>query len=285
MAFYFPLFGFRMGREDYQIARDLIIKRTPYDFEKAKVLSNISEYHRLALKRTEFWAVATDQNLSDKDASIVINTFLLALWTAGPVRVTTFFKIMDYRTASIFHDQFHHNTKDTFLDCTDALLERTSSFYADLLRIYKRNGRLQTAMVNTYFGCVTVQWKVAFICFSAALETILSYHRGPGVTRRLAKSYACLTELKKRNRDKVYREFIRLYGIRSRIVHGENRLLRDPDRNLSLLSTFSALLRNLWQVTLLTKGYCRELEHGDKKREGFFKQIEAGYQAPRMRIT
>lgn len=285
MAFYFPLSEFRMNRDSYQVARGLTIKRTPYDLEKSKVLSNISEYHRLALRRTEFWAVATDPGISPKEASTVINILLLSLWIAGPIRVTTFFKIMDYQTASILHDQFQHNRKDTFLECTDALLDRASSFYDQLLRIYRKNRRLQTAIVNTYFGCVTVQWKVAFICFSAALETMLSYERGLGITKRLGQSYACLTETKRRSRNRVYRQFIKLYGIRSRIIHGQSRWLRKADRNLTLLSAFSALLRNLWQVVLSNREYWRELEHGDKLRKLFYGRFETGYVAPKVKIT
>jgi len=273
-----------MSCDEYLIADNFKIQRTPYDLDKAKILSNLSEYHRLALKRTEFWAVATDHNLSSSDASIIINVLLLSLWIVGPIRATTFFKFSDYRTVSIIHSQIQHNEKDTFAECSDDSLAITSKFYKEIFRIYKKDKRLQTAIVNTYFGCVTFQWKVAFICFSAALETMLMYGRGPGITKRLAKTYACLTEQTKRQRNKAYRQFIKLYGIRSRIIHGEYRWLKKPDRNLTHLSNFSDLLRRLWRIVLSSKEYCRELEKGDEKRRLLFGKIEAGYIPPKVKI-
>lgn len=285
MAFYFPLIDFRMGPDDFLISDNLRIARTPYDLDKAKILLSLSEHDRLSLKRTEFWAIVDEKGLSSADAYIKINTLLLAFHIVGPIRATTFFKFQDYKTVSVFHERFYYNEKDTFITCGDHQFRQTSVFCNELLRIYRRNKRLQTAMVNTYFACVTRQWKVAYICLSAALETMLTYKSGSGITKRLARTYACLTEQNKRKRDKVYRKFIKLYGIRSRIIHGKYRGLRNPDRNLTLLSDFSGLLRKLWQAVLLSKEHCRELEKGDDKRKIYFMEFEGKYNPPQVKIN
>ena len=284
MAFYFPLIDFRMDPDDFLISDNLRIARTPYDLDKAKILLSLSEHDRLALKRTEFWAIVDEKGLSSADAYITINTLLLAFHIVGPIRATTFFKFQDYKTVSVFHERFYYNKKDTFIRCGDHELRRTSAFCNELLRIYRRNKRLQTAMVNTYFAGVTRQWKVAYICLSGALETMLTYESGSGITKRLAKTYACLTEQTKRKRNAVYRRFISLYGIRSRIIHGKYRGLGNRDRNLTLLSEFSGLLRKLWQTVLSNKEHCRELEKGDDKRKAYFAKLERKYQPPQVKI-
>lgn len=273
-----------MNVDHYQITSGFEIRKTPYDLDRAKIISNLSEHHWQSLKGTEFWAVISGPDVSDSLASKMINTLLFSFWVVGPIRATTFFKFIDYKTVSIIHDQFHHNEKDQVLECTEERLNQTASFYKELMGIYRRNRRLQTAMVSTFYGCVTIQWKVAFICFGAALESMLTYERDPGITKRLAKSYACLTEQKKRSRNRVFREFVRLYGIRSRLIHGEFRWLRNPDHNLTLLSNFSGLLRNLWQTVLSNKTYCMELDKGDQSRKRFFRKFEAGYIPPKVII-
>ncbi|NQU03924.1 MAG: hypothetical protein HQ589_07240 [Syntrophaceae bacterium] len=282
MAFYFPLIDFRMDSDDFLISDNLRIDRKPYDLDKAKILLRLSEHDRLSLKRTEFWAIVDEKGLSSADA--YIKTLLLAFHIVGPIRATTFFKFQDYKTVSVFHERFYYNEKDTFIRCGVQELRQTSAFCNELLRIYRRNKRLQTAMVNTYFACVTRQWKVAYICLSAALETMLTYESSPGITKRLAKTYACLTEQTKRKRNGVYRRFISLYGIRSRIIHGKYRGLRNRDRNLTLLSEFSDLLRKLWQTVLSNKEHCRELEKGDDNRKAYFAKLERKYQPPQVKI-
>jgi len=289
MVFYFPLIDFSMSPDNFIISDHLRIAKTPYNLDKAKMLPGLSEHHRQSLKRTQYWAIVDGKgvNTSD-DASICINTLLLAFQIAGPIKATTFFKFEDYKLVTIIHTQFQHNEKDTFIRCGIDELKQTSGHYKELFRIYRRNQRLQTAMLYSYYACTTKQWKVAFIFLSAALEAMLTYKptkKDKGVTKRLAKAYACLTEDKKRQRNKGYRQAIKLYGIRSRIIHGEIRGLRNPDRNLKLLSEFSGILRKLWQRVLSNKTICRELEKGDQKRRLFFKNLEAGYNEPYVKLV
>jgi len=155
--------------------------------------------------------------------------------------------------------------------------------------ILKKN-RLWNAIVLTAAGCMTTRWQVAFMNFSSAVETILTYNKGGGITKRLAKSYACLTEKNKRERNKEYRRFIKLYGIRSDIVHGRGHKLRKTkiksveERRIEYLIDFSNLLRKLWICVLSNKSVVKELEKKDSSREVFFQRIEKGYSPPKVKI-
>jgi len=157
MAFYFPLIDFDMACEDYRIADNLVIKRDPYDLEKVKVLTTLSEHDRLSLKRTNFWVVVTGSDITSSEATILINILLLSFWIVGSLRATTFFKFFNYKEVSVYHDCFQKNEKDMFLIVTEDLLEKATSFYKALVQIHTRKKRLQTAMVNTFYGCVTIQ--------------------------------------------------------------------------------------------------------------------------------
>ena len=137
---------------------------------------------------------------------------------------------------------------------------------------------------------MTTRWQVAFMSFSSAVEAILTYNKGGGITKRLAKSYACLTERKKRERNKEYRRFIELYGIRSDIIHGRVHRLRKTQkksveaRRIEYLIDFSNLLRKLWIGVLSNKSAITELEKKDSSREVFFQKVEKGYSPPKVKI-
>ena len=136
------------------------------------------------------------------------------------------------------------------------------------------------AMINSFYGCASISYKVSYMCFSAALETLLSYEKGFGLTKRLAKTYACLTESQKRNRDAAYRKFLRLYNFRSDIVHGNLRKMRNPDLNLKRHAEFSKLIRKVWQTVLSDNSILSILEKSNCYRKKFFKRRELGYRPP-----
>ncbi len=156
--------------------------------------------------------------------------------------------------------------------------------------IILKKKRLWNALVLTAAGCMTNRWQVAFVNFSSAVEAILTYSKGGGITKRLAKSYACLTERKKRERNKEYRRFIKLYGMRSDIVHGRiHKLRKTPKksveaRRIEYLADFSNLLRKLWICVLSNKSVVTELEKKDSSREVFFQKVEKGYSPPKVKI-
>ena len=144
------------------------------------------------------------------------------------------------------------------------------------------NGRLHMAIVNTFRACQAYQWAVGFLLYAAAFECILTYERGPGITKRLARAYACLMDDEKKRRDYFYRKFVDLYNIRSEIIHGNQRKYSRANSNIKKLSELTDMLRMLWQKILNDKKLLITLESNDDTRKTFFKRIQSGYTMPRV---
>ncbi|MGO9579603.1 MAG: hypothetical protein ACLP2P_09345, partial [Desulfobaccales bacterium] len=111
-------------------------------------------------------------------------------------------------------------------------------------------------------------------------EAILTYSERPGITKRLAKTFVCLTETQKYKRDLEFSKFIELYKIRSDIMHGRAMNYDDANINLKNLNEFETLLRKLWELILSSKHIIVELEKSDADRKIFFDKNEQGYQPP-----
>jgi len=162
-------------------------------------------------------------------------------------------------------------------------LQKLQGIVDSLKSIYIARKRNWNSLVLTFNGCSTVHWQVAFICFSAAVEGILTYEKGPGIAERLAKSFACLTEKTKKKRDSAYRAFKHSYGIRSDIMHGRivYSMVRGTVKLRELVKS-SNLLRNLWKVILSSGSIMNELEKNDLERRNWFAKIEHGYNPPKI---
>jgi hypothetical protein len=220
-----------------------------------------------------------------------INTFLLALWIVCPTRVQVRYRF-----------EFPHKSGTGKISSSVRLLERfewiksqarnqietkhlqkLQGIVDSIKSIYIARKRLWNSLVLTFNGCSTVHWQVAFICFSAAVEGILTYEKGPGITERLAKSFACLKEKTKNQRDSAYRAFKHSYGIRSDIMHGRIAFSTMIGKSkLKELVKFSNLLRNLWKVILSSQSTINELEKNDAGRKTWFAKIEHGYNPPKI---
>jgi hypothetical protein len=64
------------------------------------------------------------------------------------------------------------------------------------------------------------EWQSAFVCFSAAVEALLTYSTGAGVTERPAKAYATVVARGDTENQEAIEKVRRLYAIRSDIMHG-----------------------------------------------------------------
>jgi len=231
VPYYFPLTHYYSNLESFVFDSNVEIKKNPYDLNKAKNLIGLSQYALEECRNTQFWVVVSG-NISSDSASILVYSLLISLWAAGPVKVFTKYKFRDYNNVIIIHDYFHHNRYINYKNANADILLISKKYYAYFKQIAKRNRRLNTALVTMFFGFISYQWKVAFICFSSALEAILTYDQGKGITKRLAKSYASFTEIKKIKRNKEYRNFINLYTLRSDIMHGKDRKFKNVNKNL-----------------------------------------------------
>ncbi len=107
-----------------------------------------------------------------------------------------------------------------------------------------------------------------------------SYSEDPGLTKRLAKSFACLVSETMDGRDARYQEFLKFYDVRSDIVHGRAHEHHESSQNLENLEHFSDRLRLAWQRVLSDSGIQEILEQGDTARKSWFTSRECGYTAP-----
>ncbi|MBN2438342.1 MAG: hypothetical protein JXL20_07035 [Deltaproteobacteria bacterium] len=240
----------------------------------------LSQYETNNINKCKFWIKIADPFPKYLKPSVICNTFLLSMWVNKPNQIKTQFRF-DNNTPVRQLDQFQYIRVDSNDNCFDLHdLENVKIFYNAFCRIIRRNKRLYIAQINTFMGCQQYHWEVAFLLFSAAFEALLNYQKGPGVTKRLAKTIACLMEDNKRKRDSLFKKFKNLYNIRSDIMHGKQRKAQRADGNLEKLSELSSLLRNLWQRILTDKNLQIILEADDNIREAFFKKIQSGYSVP-----
>lgn len=217
----------------------------------------------------------------------VINLFLLSLWLVKPIRsqVALRFEIgrdeaAGEKTMSRLLDRFVWIPGSIDPDIADEDIQRASSYYVELEKLCRIRGRLNNAMVLTVAGCWSHGWQTALICHAVAAETILTYSTSPGLTRRLATSYACIVASDSPARDAAFKEFTTLYSARSDIAHGRMHNIARKD-TLAILLRFQSLMRRLWGAVLVSKELLSTLELDDDGRQACFSRIEAGYTAPR----
>lgn len=227
------------------------------------------------------WIKINANRPKDLKTSEILNTLTLSFWVLSPSQVHLRYKFGDDNSFSRMLDRFQFiNVDKNKMEFDDKDLKNISRYYKILIRILRKNKRLNTAVHATYLGAISYSWKAAFVLFSAAFEALLTYSSRGGITKRLSKSYACLVEKTKRERDKSYRKFNKLYGVRSDIMHGRIPNSRRKNRNLKELYEYSHLLRKLWKVILNDPKIMVVLEMSDTDRKRFFDDIELGYTAP-----
>lgn len=282
-----PLSDFNWEGNNFPISSHCIIQKldSPPDLSRFDFLLSQADHDELFFP--SHW-LSFDQFADDKlSPPEKINIFLLALWVAVPTRTHVKFRFhlpndSGYSgRASRYLDRFQWIKVQVSDQIETGQLEEASCYMDVISSVYTSYKRLYNSLVLTHQGCTTTSWQTAFICFSAATEGILTYSDKSGITKRLAKSFACLTKTTKRERDEAYVRFFHSYKIRSDIIHGRAYYMRDPDVNLKELATFSDLLRELWRSVLSSKIVLMELEKSDAEREIWFTGAERNYFPPK----
>ncbi len=260
--------------------------------------SELSGSEQEIIRSVTHWLTFEYEVTENFNQSNIVILFLIGLWLSVPTKahVRLIFKFSaetgDGKERGLIRclDHFQWIKGQVSRKISTKQIEEAFENIQLIKPIILRKKRLWNAIVLTAAGCMTTRWQVAFMNFSSAVETILTYNKGGGITKRLAKSYACLTEKKKHERNKEYRRFIKLYGIRSDIVHGRAHKLRKTQkksveaRRIEYLIDFSNLLRKLWICVLSNKSIVKELEKKDSSREVLFQKVEKGYSPPKVKI-
>ena len=290
--YYFPY-------QDQTIQKHKILEINQFkDLPKLKGLEReLSKAEFDELKSAPYWWLTFEYDKGKLlDASDITILFLVALWLEVPTKTHAMHlfefsadKNSEEKTFTRCLDQFQWNRKQVVRDITSENIENAFRNFDLLIPIWKRKKRLSDALIMTVAGCMSYRWQIAYISFASAVETLLTYQERQGITKRLAKSYACLMETSIKRRNAEYRNFRQLYKIRSDIIHGRIRRIaktteHKADKRLALLADFSSLLRNLFGKILVNKSIVSELEKGDNSRKQFFDKIEMGYNPPKVKI-
>ncbi|MDX2028527.1 MAG: HEPN domain-containing protein [Alphaproteobacteria bacterium] len=278
LEFCAPMHNFFWEGDDFELAPGIWIRRKKGDLSD----EDLTEYNKKQLRLEEYWLWFEWMEATIPSAGDIISLSLLSLWLTKPTKafVAYYFCIMDKKHSKRLLDRFMWVPGNNSSKFSIAELKTASMFYEQLNKIYHARGRLNNAMVMTLTGCRSHYWQAAFICCAAAVEGILTYESGRGITKRLAKSYACLTEQDAVRRDAAYKEFEDLYSIRSDVMHG--RIHEIPANNcLPMLSRFQNLLRKLWQKIMLeSPNLIAVLENNDAERGLYFKVLQKNYMPP-----
>lgn len=279
-AVWAPLIDFPWTGVEWQVADDTWIRpRSAYrdyeEFTEFKYALSEEERdrcraadHRLALVH-----VGHDELLKQTK----INSFLLALWIVRPTRTYVPFRFeveeSGIRSVARLLDRFQSVKGQVEDEVKDQHLRKVTNILPSLRDVYAARRRLRNALALTFRGCVASEWQSAFICFSAAAEAILTYSPRPGLTDRLAKSYAKLVSTSRSGAESPEEQFERLYSVRSDVVHGRAYDRSHASRNLSDLAEFSDVLRQLWRVVLESQRIRTALEGDDRQRQNFFLKL------------
>lgn len=286
-----PLSNFNWSGNNFQIGDFCFIEKLDKIPDLSWCEDLLSQSEKEDLGDVSHW-LSFEQSPDDKlSPSEKINIFLLVLWIALPTRVQVRFRFEllhksgngQESHAVRYYDHFQWIEPQAKNHIETKHLQKLHKLIGGLETIYISHQRLWNSLVLTFNGCTTIYWQVAFICFTAAAEGILTYETGRGITNRLAKSFACLTKKAKRQRDAAYQTFKHSYNIRSDIMHG--RIVYSAMKNkskLKELAKFSDLLRKLWKVLILSQAIMAELEKDDTHRKTWFIKIEHGYNPPKI---
>lgn len=283
---YVPLKGFKYSGSMIELVPGLMIDRLgkSSSFDALKNLVSKDEWDDAF--NTKFWLQYKWEEEDQNTAADTMNLVLLSLWLVKPNRVEARlrFKVGKNESKgesgrSRILDRMQWIADEGNESFSEADMLAASSYYKAFRDIYKTRGRLSNAMILTLNGCWSYFWQAAFISHAAATETILTYSKKPGLTKRLALSFACLTEKVQTKRDDAYKLFIELYGIRSDIIHGRIHTVEDHER-LPSLSRFQNLSRNLWRHLLENNTAMIELDKPDKERKVLLCKVSKGYSAP-----
>lgn len=284
---YAPLQEFNWNGLIFKLSSDILIKQFDKMPDLRGLNSKLSWDEQQTLSEVRHWLTFKWREMDDPCPAEIVNITLLSLWLTKPNRTNIPFRFelsqkpeADQRSIVRLLDRFAWIPDIVDFQFEDTDLNNAATYFPLLCAICQARGRLNNPLYLTLAGCYSHQWQSALICFAAATEAILSFDSSRGITRRLATLYACLVEKQEKERDNAFREFFKLYNVRSDIIHGRTHNIPSINR-LPTLARFGDLLRRLWRVVLLSSEI-RVFEGSDAERKKYFLALQSGYKPPPM---
>lgn len=281
-----PLQNFQWAGNDFELSPGVWIRRFSEPPSFRGLDGFLSERERDNVGRARHWMVFDWNASSVVSATEIVNLALLSLWLIKSSQTHVAFRFEFDQAApngikniNRLLDRFSWINGVTDDKFGTSELQKASSYFLPLHNACSARGRLNDALILTLAGCWSHRWQVALICQSAVAEALLTYADGPGITRRLATSFACLVESQQQQRDAAFKEFRAMYTARSDIIHGRTHNVAAPDR-LPHLARFNEIVRRLWCVILASPYLAGVLDGADAQRKAYFLLLQSDYKAP-----
>jgi hypothetical protein len=271
-----PLQEFRWSGDSFELSPGVWLKRRKDVPGLQGWDSRLSEDEQDKLFFASHWLTFAWSEAAESSPAETVNLVLLSLWLVKPTKTHVAFRfaLAPYpgangagRVRLLDRFQWVRNASEEDFDTAD--LQSAATYYRTLSSLNRTRGRLNDALLLTLQGCTAHHWQVALVCLAAAVETVLTCDTGPGLTRRLAATYACLVEAEAARRNAAFTEFRKLYEVRSDIVHGRASSVAVAER-LPMLAAFADLVRKLWRAAIQSEARIAALEGTDKQRHAHF---------------
>jgi hypothetical protein len=280
-----PLSGFPWSGDSFSLSSIVRLERLNGTLLHSQYASDLADDDRQALTSVQHCLIVDSEGHTDDRETGIL--FLLALWLVRPTATKIGYRFVDFgvgnRRVARLIDQFQWNSANVAKKVNDTDLEVTATYFGRLALIALAGGRLRNALFLTLRGREASSWSVSFILLAAAVEALLTYSEQRGLTRRLARAFACITEIDQTSREEAYIEFRRLYVVRSDIAHGRA-FHRDKDQqeNIADLAKLENRLRTLWRCIIDRPTYQAALETDDTGRITFFAALEKDLVEPKL---
>jgi len=273
-----PLMDFSWEGVGCGLREDICIVRPPADFpwNDRAITYFLSEEEQENAKAADHWIAIQQTSHDIVSASAKINAFLICLWMIRPTLTHVsmrFEQTPDGLNVSRVLERFQWIKDQLYSDLANEHIDSAGKVLPKLLTVYETRSCLRNALVLTFRGCISKDWQSAFICFAAAVEGLLIHAKNSGLTQQLANAYEKLVCRYGNESQDAYNRFVRLYNVRSQVVHGRAYVRERSTVNLTDLTEFSNVLRQLWRIVLENDEVRERLEQDDEGRARFFAML------------
>lgn len=258
-----PLAYFTWGGQTFKITDYLSIERKEKGYcpEFLDGHEFLSEHDRQKIQSCVYWLIIEDNfpKIASDDIksslSQLINIAATALWIVAPMGATPLFRFKgkdpEWRYFTQFMDEFRTTRYDSQMNAETSQLEELVILYPKLVDIRQKHERLNSALTFTFRACLEISWSVSFVCYFAALETILHNKMKTPLHGQLSMGAGLVLGETQEEYHEIRKKVLQLYEIRSDILHGKVYTWNDSEQNLQFLGELTKLTRKIWRKVIL----------------------------------
>ncbi len=257
--FFSPLIYFHLSPNDFQEIKPIKITDEISILPQVLIpnlncLSSIIHPNRIQQYQNVYHWLNIKTTKKFREIEELVNLFQLVLWIIKRTSTNIHFisnlsKSQSKLKFNLLHSRFTFIPKNLSYELTKHDIMQLQIILKIIVKLYYDKTRLRNAIVLNYNACIAPYWEASYLLFSTTFESLLTYGEHKNLTETLAKSYAALSTVDIRKREKYYEDFRKIFRIRSDIVHGSaanKSKYKDGDQNLKYLANVSDILRCFW---------------------------------------